>query len=253
MKTPTKSPLPSSAWILIASNSLTILGVLFAGWDTFSIVFLYWLETAVIGGLTILRMLTASGDMPAVLEKFAKTRGISEEQKQEMRAKLNAPGAKQMAGKAKFFLVPFFCVHFGIFMFVHMMFISLLLGNKEGFLNPGGSPTEPILNFFREANFWFALSILGLIASHLYSYFANYIGKGEYQSTAAPLEMMKPYSRVVAMHLAILFGAFLSVVLGSGFAVLVLLVIGKTVIDLKLHLKEHKKREDAATANPALS
>ena len=32
----------SSAWTLIAANSLPLFGVLFFGWDTFSIVFLYW-------------------------------------------------------------------------------------------------------------------------------------------------------------------------------------------------------------------
>jgi hypothetical protein len=130
-------------------------------------------------------------------------------------------------------------------MVVHLMFITTLLGSGGGFPKPSFSPLDPLQRMFGEPSAWLVLSILGLLASHTFSYFTNYIGKGEYLRTAAPLEMAKPYGRVVVMHIAILFGAFVSMALGSSFGILILLVIGKTGVDLKFHLREHRKRAAA--------
>ena len=47
---------PSLA-ILIALNALPIYGVLNWGWQSFDLIFLYWLENLIIGGFAILRML----------------------------------------------------------------------------------------------------------------------------------------------------------------------------------------------------
>ena len=234
--------IPSSGFALIAANVVPIFGVLFAGWDTFSIVFLYWLETAVIGALTILRMLTASGGTESIMRAIAESGRVDLADKKELLDQAAKKMGNVMGGGAKFFLVPFFCVHFGIFMAVHLVFITVLLGGGGKMPGPGFSPLGTLGSTFGQPNIWLLVSVLGLVGSHLYSYFTNYIGKGEYRRTAAPLEMKRPYGRVVVMHLAILFGAFVTMALGSSLAILVLLVVGKTVIDLKFHLREHRKR-----------
>ncbi len=46
-----------SIFILILANSVPILGIIFFKWDVFSILFLYWLETIVLGFFNILKML----------------------------------------------------------------------------------------------------------------------------------------------------------------------------------------------------
>ena len=50
----------SSSFALIAANCLPLFGVLFFGWDTFSIIFLYWAENVVIGAINVLKMIACS-------------------------------------------------------------------------------------------------------------------------------------------------------------------------------------------------
>jgi hypothetical protein len=56
-------------------------------------------------------------------------------------------------------------------------------------------------------------------------------------------QMGEPYSRVVVLHVTILASGFLIEILGTPLAALVLLVVLKTAIDLRAHLKEHCKAE----------
>ena len=84
-------------------------------------------------------------------------------------------------------------------------------------------------------------AILVLAASHLFSFFKNFMGGGEYQRTHAGLLMMRPYGRIVALHITILFGAFLTAVFGSPVGLLIVLVFMKTIADLGLHQVERIK------------
>jgi hypothetical protein len=77
------------------------------------------------------------------------------------------------------------------------------------------------------------------------SFVTNYIGRGEYLRTTAPSRMAAVYGRVVVLHLAILFGGFAIAALGAPIWILVILVIGKTLLDLRLHEREHGLRPGA--------
>src|SRR5687767_8576128 len=83
---------PVSAWVLIAANVVPLVGVLFWGWDVFPLLLLFWVENVVIGALNVLKMLLADPEDAAL-----------------------------WAGKL--FMVPFFCVHYGIFTSVHGAFV----------------------------------------------------------------------------------------------------------------------------------
>ena len=50
--------------------------------------------------------------------------------------------------------------------------------------------------------------------------------------------MFQPYARIVILHIAILIGGFIAMALDSNVFVLLLLVIGKTLLDLSLHLAQ---------------
>src|SRR6185436_17917016 len=56
----------TSACVLIATNALPLLGVLFLGWDTFSIVALYWSENLIIGAINVLKMIVCNPDPDAI-------------------------------------------------------------------------------------------------------------------------------------------------------------------------------------------
>ena len=84
------------------------------------------------------------------------------------------------------------------------------------------------------------MGALALVASHLYSFFGNYLAGGEFRRTNVTLLMFQPYARVVVLHIALLLGGFATMASGGSVFALLILVVGKTMIDVKLHLREHR-------------
>jgi hypothetical protein len=239
----------ASAWALIAANALPLLGVLFLGWDTFSIVALYWVENVIIGAINVLKMITCRPG-PEFLDWSKLTDAAhSEEARQQYEKWRKQGGSVQLVHNAsKLFLVPFFFVHYGLFCLVHGIFVFVLFG--PGTL--GLDPFDQLFNIdevFRSEHLWWG--VLALAASHLWSFFVNFLGHGEYRRTVVPLLMFQPYARVVVLHLAILLGAFFAFALGSNAVVLIVLIVGKTILDLSLHLREHLRIEQSSEREPS--
>jgi uncharacterized protein DUF6498 len=130
---------PPSAYVLLATNAIPLIGVVLRNWTVFQVLLLYWSENVVVGGFNVLRMLTAQPE------------------------------------------------------------------------------------------------------SESFSFFHNYLARGEYQRVLLPQLMFQPYGRNVVLHLTVLLGGFLVMALGSPVVAIVLLVGLKTAIDLGAHLKERVK------------
>jgi len=84
-----------------------------------------------------------------------------------------------------------------------------------------------------------------LFASHGISFVCNYLLKGEYAVSRVDRLMAEPYRRVVVMHIALLAGGFFAMSLGSPAAVLLALVVLKTIMDAKPHLREHRRKQES--------
>ena len=194
-----------SVWALIIANIYPFIGVIFLHWQTFPLLLFFWTENLVIGFYTVLKMLTASSD--------------------------NAKPA------VKVFMIPFFCMHYGIFTLVHGIFVVAMFGT--GF---AGSVSmdfgEVWQQVIHNGLFW---GTLVLVVSHGLSFFQNYIGKNEYRQVALQTLMSQPYGRVVILHVTIIIGGFLSMMLGSPIAALLFLIILKVALDITTHLREHRK------------
>lgn len=180
---------------LLAANALPLVGVLFLGWSLPEVLLLYWAESAVVGGFTVLKMLAAR--------------------------RLSA-----------LFYVPFFCVHYGLFMAVHLVFLVAL------FLR--GADAAATLRHV-------GLGALVLVASHGVSFVVNHLRGGERDRVPIDKLFVAPYGRIVVMHLTVLLGAFLALALGSPVPALALLVVLKTAADLRAHLKERERAAAAST------
>lgn len=203
----------ASAISLLAANAMPLLGVLFWGWSTFAIVLIYWAENVVIGLINVLKMLFCNASADEV-------------------------GEDPMPHAAKFFFVPFFTVHYGIFCLVHGVFVFVLLGGDDGGLGGPLGDWDQRFAMIRETGaLW---GILALTVSHLFSFVRNYLLGGESRRTTLPQLMSQPYGRIVVLHLAILFGAFATMALGSPIWLLMILIVGKTALDLNMHLREHR-------------
>ncbi|MDX1376692.1 MAG: DUF6498-containing protein, partial [Burkholderiales bacterium] len=134
-----------SAIVLIAANLVPLYGVAALGWSVFAVLLLFWLENVIVGLLNVARMLLAAPDDP-------------------------------LQWGAKLFFVPFFCVHYGMFTAVHGAFVFGMFGQRKttGLFEP-----EAWLDAIDEQHLWLAVGVLA--ASHLFSFFWNYIGRGEYR------------------------------------------------------------------------
>lgn len=197
---------------LILANLVPVGGVLFFGWEVFPLMFLFWSENVVVGVFNVLKMVFAGGG-----------------------------GAAGQA--AKIFCIPFFCIHYGMFTFVHGVFVIALFGG--GFGHAGGFPNfDTFLGVMQDNHLGWA--VLGLTVSRGISFVTNYLGGGEYKNITAPQLMAQPYGRIVVLHLAILGGGFLMLALHQPVLGLLLLVVLKILLDLAGHLRERQKFSPAA-------
>ena len=197
-----KSLLKPSVLALCAANLYPLIGVLFLGWNTFYLLLLFWMENVVIGFYTIIKMLLV-------------------------------PGAKS-GWAAKLAMVSFFCVHYGIFTLVHGIFVFVIFGADFG-----GQGTEILWHGI--LSYQLPWAALALFISHGISLSQNYLSLGEYEQSNLISVMQQPYGRVVILHLAIIFGGFFVMMLGSPVIGLVILIILKIALDLLAHLQEHGK------------
>ena len=140
----------------------------------------------------------------------------------------------------------FFAFHYGIFWAVHGIFVFVLFGGSE---NPPSASADP---FAMELPDWWTLAAISLFLSHGVSFVTNFLGRREYLAVSPSEQMREPYSRVMVLHVTILAGGFLIAILGTPVAALGLLVVLKAAIDVRAHLKEHRKAErrlEEASAN----
>lgn len=192
---------------LIVANLVPLAAVLSGRWSLFSVMFLYWAENAVIGGYNVLKILMAQG------------------------------GSRPASFASRVPLAIFFSVHYGIFWFVHGVFVFVLFGGQgmRGFNLWQSVQITPDL--------W---SVLGLvILSHGISFINNFMGRHEFTRVTPQEQMMQPYGRVVLLHVVLLAGGFLVMGLGQPLPALVLLVVLKIGFDLRAHLAEHGRIKEA--------
>ncbi|MEX2182926.1 MAG: DUF6498-containing protein [Chloroflexota bacterium] len=201
---------------LIAANAIPLLGVLFFGWNVWTILIVYWLENGIVGAFNIAKMARAEGDMALT------------------------PGTLLISGRpassmAKLGLIPFFVMHYGIFWAVHGVFVLTLPG--FGSMGPGGG--QDMTAGFDPVTI--VLAVIALTISHGVSFWLNFLGGGEYRRVSAAGQMFAPYGRLVVLHVTIIFGGIAIAMTGAPAAAVAILVGLKTVMDLGFHLAEHRK------------
>ncbi len=208
-----QQPSSAASVALVAANLLPLALVLAGHGDVGGLVVLYWAENVVIGCYTVLRMLGAGRG--ALAEKLGKS--------------------------------IFFGVHYGMFCFVHGVFVTTLFLSPEQQQAIRALPPWPGFGFFVQ-QLWLGANVMGLLSpgalllpllalavSHGVSFYTNYLRNGRYLSSSAQDSFWRPYPRMVLLHVCIIGGGFFIMRHGSSVPMLAALVIGKTLIDLGLH------------------
>lgn len=196
------------SWVSLAVDLAPVWAVFVFGWTATPLVALYWLENLVIGAFTILRMIgTALSSVVSLVMAL--------------------------------FTVPFFFFHYGMFCFVHGIFVrAFAVGGAGGEFEPVsliqwalGTAPEMI---------GFVAAIAGV--SLLY-YVFDFLGRGEYKTSNPQAEMFSPYGRIVTLHVAILLGAGVAFTLNEPLAGVLLLIFIRVVFGIVMTVMRRRKRD----------
>ncbi len=203
-----------SLWVLFAVNLYPILGVLAFGWNYFNVVILYIIETFIIGLYNIPKMIIAKGDMP---------QNIPPEDK------IVEQGKSFARGCAKIILIPFFFVHFNLFVAGQTIFVIVMSTEMIDL------DAASVLFF----NFEFILNVLLIFGVHGYFFFFNFIGKKEYLKISEHTLMIQPYKRIFIQQFTVILGTIIIMATRAPIFFLVALILFKLMFDLMTHFKIH--------------
>jgi len=206
---PLRNRFALTATALVFVNLLPLLGVLLLDWSVAPIMLLYWSENVVVGVFNIVKMIKARGTIPTTMNMTVNGRPVQESSRRG--------------------LIVFFLFHYGIFTFVHGVFVFVRFGTLG----------------IRPRDFLIAFALL--ILSHGISYRRHFIGGGEYRRVSFTQLFWQPYKRVIIMHLTILLGGAWAQAKGSPPLALAFMVVLKTGIDLLSHYLEHRKLAKTVT------
>jgi len=227
---------PSTVF-LIAADLFPLAGIAFWHWDTFLLLMLYWMDTAVIAFWTMARIAVTPRERLNDLRISSGGKSI------------NSPGV----------IVAFFVAHCGIFMAVHFLFLWFMFSGAWSRRIHG--PADFVRQIIVESRLW--LPLAGLMLSRGVSFLFHVVRPQLLERIDRALfprhpvrlpvsagslggEIAMLYVRVVIMQIAIILGAFLAIALGS-MAPFVILILLKTAVDVVLHLVVDL-REQAAPA-----
>ena len=124
-----------SAIVLIVANAIPVIGVLFFGWSLITILVLFWVENGIVGLWNIPRILLARGsilqslpDMPmdAAMDATGNPRAAAELQARWQILRSQGASPLSLGGFGRAGMALFFLVHYGMFWFVHGIFVFAL-------------------------------------------------------------------------------------------------------------------------------
>ena len=205
---------------LVIANIIPIIGVIFWNWDIFPLVYIYFLETIVIGLFGFLKIILAQG-VDYTIEQGL----VSQILLSQFFPRLNSTSSKSSV------LISYvICLIF----YIGLLFVLCLL-----VLTPSNfsKPWEP--SYF--------IAILGLIISHSISFWQNYIKNKEYIYAVPYTQMTQPFDRVMVMILVFSVTAFAIYRIDVSILTILALIIIKIIFDIIYHYQEHARFNDLIT------
>lgn len=204
---------------IFAVNMLAVIGVAAFGWSALTLVLLYWIENLIVGAINVVKILIS---------------GVS---------------SGRTGTLASLFLVPFFIVHYGMFCFVHGLFIFGLFGggleNMSAFDGQGLAAAVMGRIAADRAMFW---GVIVLAAFHVYVFLRYWIGGRRWETSDPFTQMFAPYGRIVVVHLTIMIAGIPVMLLGQPMLAVLCLALLKTGLETG-----RAKMFDAFAQNPALA
>lgn len=197
---------------------LPVCAVLFLGWGAAPLVFLYWLENLVIGVMTELRMLTV---------------GIFN-------------GIATLIGAI--FMCAFFTFHYGMFCFVHGIFLvalsSGLNDTAAGPLGDGFPGIDGLITYMLGSAPGMVMILALILAFNLSVYLIDGVLRGELRDRDLAEEMGAPYGRIIVVHIGIFAGFGAMMALGEPMLGVLGLILLRVIWGVFLAVRRRLRLED---------
>lgn len=197
------------AWVSFAADLLPVIGVIVFGWGAVPLVALYWLENLVIGAFNVLRM-WATG-LTGISRLF---------------------GAVFMSG--------FFTVHYGMFCFVHGVFLRSFdaVSGSSGAVSSNSGMDSPLglVNWALSSGPQLPMFVMAIIGVNALFFVVDYIGRRQFADSNAAKLLFQPYGRIVTLHIAILFGGGLAVAMGEPLLGVLFLIVLRVIFGVALSM-----------------
>lgn len=191
--------LDRSTLLLILSNILVIILAVWQKWELSTTLWIYWLQSIIIGFFNFIRILT--------LKNFSVEN-----------YKINNQPATNSAS-TKLFTAFFFAFHYGFFHFIYAIFLMVLIKEQN----------IAIMSI--------ALGGAVFFTDHFFSFLHNKKADEESKPNIGKI-MFSPYARIIPMHLIILLGAGLFLT-SQNQLLLIFFLLLKTLVDIVAHTRKH--------------
>lgn len=199
-------PTPQNAFIWL--TSIYLLFLLYLGKASpLSILFVYFLETIIIGVFNALKMFCSI--------KFTKSSG--------------------------YIMIPFFLFHYGFFIAVQSIFAFSLFGIDDNSMFK--EPFYILENYAIILNLEDMKYVLpAIIFTHVGKFFSDFIHHKKYLKFSANEIMTKPYVRIIIQQFVVIISFFFMVLGKAGVIAAILLILFRLIIDLVMEsVKENSK------------
>ena len=212
-------PKPSHLFSLLVLNALPLIGVIAWDWQSFDLIFLYWLENLIIGAFTLLRMLIR-------------------------------PYRHATDFVVALFFAPFFTFHYGMFCLAHGSFVFALFGPEDLDIQGFAGALLQIWPTLEGNHLGWAASSLLLL--QLVDWWRD-VRRHGLGFDGIKVLMLAPYRRIIVLHVAILGSGFVLTALDEPVLGLAILVLLKIAFDVYHWKKDEQHGEDAPATGVQLT
>ncbi len=197
-------------WWTIGSNLIPVFGIIFFGWHALPLLIFYWIENVIIGVLNIFKIVLS---------------GVTK------------PMPEPVIGPV---LAAFFTFHYGMFCFVHGVFIFALFSLGDS-IHSGVEPTRGpfqliarVLSVVDDAQlFW---GVLALVGVRVAEFAVSWVGSRQWLVSEPKTQMFEPYGRAIVLHLTMFIATMPVIALGQPLLVVLVLALLKTALELNAWL-----------------
>lgn len=213
-----KKKLTSGDWLLIFANLLPLYGVWFEDWDPKQMFLVYCLETVIIGGYNVIKMLIVTLD---------RKNDVWENK-----------GSSTM--RSGWFFILFFIVHYGFFVMIQTGIFAGVSGLSA---NSDFGPLTFLSRIFSYLSFDAKIVLCIFILMYGFRMLFDFILSGRYRQTSLGLLMFQPYLRIFVQQFVVILGSMF-LAFGAGKAFMLIFVAIKIYAEVFINFEAWLERAE---------